>query len=106
MSNIGMYAALSGLTAQQAAMNAASQDIANVNTPGYTRTRANMVSIIGGGVLDTGSGVAVANIGQLRDAFLTANANRATADQGQAQTTSEGLAPLPGIFGATGPSGL
>src|SRR3954471_14531637 len=101
-----MYAALSGLTAQQAAMNAASQDIANVNTPGYTRTRANMVSVIGGGVLDTGSGVTVASIGQLRDAFLTANANQATADQSRSQTTSDGLAQLQGIFAENGTSGL
>ncbi len=106
MSSIGMYAALSGLTAQQAAMNAASQDIANVNTPGYTRTRANMVSVIGGGVLDTGSGVTVSSIGQLRDAFLTANANQATADQANAQSTSDGLGQVQNIFAENGTSGL
>ncbi|BEP14243.1 flagellar hook-associated protein FlgK [Acidothermaceae bacterium B102] len=106
MSSIGMYAALSGLSAQQAAMNAASQDIANVNTPGYTRTRANMVSVVGGGVLDTGSGVTISSIGQLRDAFLTANANQATADQGQAQATSDGLGQVQGIFSENGTTGL
>ena len=96
MSTIGMYAALSGLTAQQAAMNAASQDIANVNTPGYTRTRANMVSVIGGGVLDTGSGVTVTSIGQLRDAFLTANANQRHRRQSRSQVASDGLGQLAG----------
>ena len=106
MSSIGMYAALSGLTAQQAAMNAASQDIANVNTPGYTRTRANMVSVVGGGVLDTGSGVTVSSIGQLRDAFLTTNANQATADVGQKQATSDGLGQVQGIFAENGTTGL
>jgi flagellar hook-associated protein 1 FlgK len=106
MSNIGMYAALSGLTAQQAAMNAASQDIANVNTPGYTRTRANMVTVVGGGVLESGSGVQVTSIGQLRDAFLTANANQAAANQSQAQTTSDGLSQVQGIFAENGTSGL
>jgi flagellar hook-associated protein 1 FlgK len=106
MSSIGMNAALSGLEAQQAAMNAASNDIANVNTPGYTRTQANMASTVGGGVLDTGSGVQVTSISQLRDAFLTASANSATASSAAAQATSDGLNNIQDIFGETGTSGL
>jgi flagellar hook-associated protein 1 FlgK len=106
MSSIGMYTALSGLAAAQAAMNAASQDISNVNTPGYTRTRANLQTVRGGGVLDTGSGVTVTNIQQLRDAYLTASANSATADSAKAQVSSDGLANIENILGESGTDGL
>ena len=106
MSSIGMYTALSGLAAAQASMNAASQDIANVNTPGYTRTRANLQTVMGGGVLDTGSGVTVTNIQQLRDAYLTASANSATADSAKAQVSSDGLGNIENIVGETATDGL
>jgi flagellar hook-associated protein 1 len=106
MSSIGMSAALSGLTAMQAAMNAASQDIANVNTPGYTRTRADLSTVMGGGVLDSGSGVTVTSIQQLRDAFLTASANSATATSAAAQATSDGLGNVQDIMGENGTTGL
>lgn len=103
-----MYSALSGLTAMQSAMNAASQDIANVNTPGYTRTRVNLQSVPGGGLWDSGSGVTITSIQQLRDAFLTASANSATADSAQAQVASDGLANIESVFGesATSTSGI
>jgi flagellar hook-associated protein 1 FlgK len=106
MSSIGMYTALSGLAAAQAAMNAASQDISNVNTPGYTRTRANLQTVMGGGPLDTGSGVMVTSIQQLRDAYLTASANSATADSAKAQVSSDGLGNIENILGETGTDGL
>lgn len=106
MSNIGMYSALSGLTAQQAAMNAISQDIANVNTPGYTRTRTDMASVVGGGILDSGSGVTVVSITQLRDALLTARANTAAGDAAQAQVASDGLNNIQSIVGENGTNGL
>jgi flagellar hook-associated protein 1 len=106
MSSIGMSAALSGLTAMQAAMNAASQDIANVNTPGYTRTRADLSTVMGGGVLDSGSGVTVTSIQQLRDVFLTASANSATATSAAAQATSDGLSNVQDIMGENGTTGL
>jgi flagellar hook-associated protein 1 len=106
MSNIGMYSALSGLTAMQAAMNAASQDISNVNTPGYTRTRVDLQTVQGGGVLESGSGVTVTSVSQLRDAFLTAAANNATANAAGAQATSDGMNNIETVFGETGTNGL
>jgi flagellar hook-associated protein 1 FlgK len=103
-----MYSALSGLTAMQTAMNAASQDISNVNTPGYTRTRVDLATVMGGGIWDSGSGVTVTSVQQLRDAFLTASANNATADSAQAQVASDGLSNIESVFGesATSTSGI
>lgn len=44
----GLSTALSSLNAQRAAMEITGQNIANVNTPGYTRQRADMTPVSAG----------------------------------------------------------
>jgi flagellar hook-associated protein 1 len=75
----GLSTALSALHAQRRSLDVAGQNIANANTPGYSRQRVDLESV-GGGTMPalwstwrgTGNGVAVADVVRMRDAFLDA----------------------------------
>ena len=67
-----LHVAMSGLRAAQLAMDTASHNVANANTPGYTRQRVDMASsqprfhAVG----QIGMGVSVTDISRVRDNFL------------------------------------
>ena len=79
---------VSSMTAQQALLANASNNIANVNTPGYTRrqidvsTRADPAMV--DGVLRIGSGVQLGEISRITNQFLETSLRNATSGQGQA----------------------
>ncbi|MGC5428223.1 lateral flagellar hook-associated protein LfgK [Aeromonas veronii bv. sobria] len=64
--NIGF----SGLNAAQIALNVTAQNIANVNTIGYSRHEAMMGSLSGFGRLDNGQGVEVTGVRRITDDYL------------------------------------
>lgn len=64
--NIGV----SGLNAAQIALNLTAQNIANVNTIGYSRQEAMMGSLSGFGRLDNGAGVEVTGVRRVTDDYL------------------------------------
>ena len=64
--NIGV----TGLRTQQTALNIVGQNITNASTPGYTRQRANIESIVGSTGALGGSGVKVSNVERIADAFI------------------------------------
>ncbi|PTH79432.1 lateral flagellar hook-associated protein LfgK [Aeromonas veronii] len=64
--NIGF----SGLNAAQIALNVTAQNIANVNTIGYSRQEAMMGSLSGFGRLDNGQGVEVTGVRRITDDYL------------------------------------
>ena len=69
-----MYVALSGMNLSQAGMEVASHNIANVNTPGYSRQRLNLETMPtwkGGSWGQMGTGVSAQNISRFHDEFLT-----------------------------------
>ena len=66
--------ALSGLAASQAGLRAASNNVANVNTPGYARTQATFASRNVGGVA---MGVEVTGINRIVDRHLQSASLRA-----------------------------
>jgi flagellar hook-associated protein 1 FlgK len=78
-----MGSALSGLNAAQASLATVSHNIANVNTPGYTRQEVVQKSTLGQytGAGFIGNGVQVTLVRRVYDEFLT---NQATRAQGQA----------------------
>ena len=100
--NIGTQALQANLVALQTAGN----NIANVNTPGYSRQRVVLETVpgqfTGGGYI--GKGVAVQTIQRNFDAFLNRQATLATATQSADVTRSDYLAQLSNIFqgGETG----
>ncbi len=76
----GLNTALSGLEAAQAAIDTTGQNIANANTPGYSRQQVNeterspltiqSLSSVTGGGSQVGLGVDITTIGRVRDQFL------------------------------------
>ncbi|MTI12482.1 flagellar hook-associated protein FlgK [Sansalvadorimonas verongulae] len=69
LSNIG----ISGLLAAQKQMTVTSNNIANVNTPGYSRQEVQLTSISTSfpGAANSGNGVLVTDVRRLADSFLT-----------------------------------
>ncbi|MDL2260405.1 flagellar hook-associated protein FlgK [Deltaproteobacteria bacterium OttesenSCG-928-K17] len=69
-----LYVALTGMSLSQAGMEVASHNIANVNTPGYSRQRLNLETMPtwkGGSWGQMGTGVNAQNITRFHDEFLT-----------------------------------
>lgn len=64
--NIGF----SGLSAAQIALNVSAQNIANVDTAGYSRQEATMGTLAGFGRMDNGMGVAVNGVRRITDAYM------------------------------------
>lgn len=88
--------ALSALTATQKAMNTTSNNISNVNTPGYHVQRTNLVSQVLGGM---GAGVGISGISRAVDQGLQAQQLRATTALGTAAANKSYLASLTQLFG-------
>ena len=80
------------LLAQQAALHIVGQNVANVNTPGYTRERAVMVSTEPSSFIGAlRGGVSVDRIERLFDQFITAQRNVATANFQSAREQADQL---------------
>ena len=88
--------ALSGLAASQAGLRAASNNVANVNTPGYARTQAQFQSRNVGGVA---MGVEVVGISRIVDRHLQSASLRAISEAGGANIRADALDRLQSQFG-------
>ena len=105
--------ALSALYAQRRGLDVTGQNIANVNTEGYTRQRVDLVANAGpltpalfskwNGV---GQGVDVAGTARLRDAFLDLRSNQEHAAQGELAATQQLLGRIELGFGEPSDVGL
>ena len=72
----------SGLNASQIALNISAQNIANVNTVGYSRQEAMMGSLSGFGRLDNGMGVEVTGVRRITDDYLVSQHWRSRSSTG------------------------
>ncbi|SDL79751.1 flagellar hook-associated protein FlgK [Maricaulis salignorans] len=88
--------ALSGLSASQAGLNSAANNVANVNTPGYARTEAVLQALNVGGVA---MGVQVAGISRIADVYLQAASIRAISAGEAARVQADGLDKVQSQFG-------
>jgi flagellar hook-associated protein FlgK len=96
--------ALTALQAQQRAIELSSQNVANANTPGYSRQAANLVNIgapatpaLFSTYTGAGGGVQVGSITRYRDQFLEIQAalqHAASASADQGATTMNGIQQL------------
>ncbi|KAB8064327.1 flagellar hook-associated protein FlgK [Janthinobacterium violaceinigrum] len=92
--------ALSGSIAAQAALNAASQNIANLQTAGYTRQGVLLTSLgAGAGVRSAGNGVEVSALLRFADAYKSQQMWRAASDQGARSQTQPYLTQLERVMG-------
>lgn len=88
------------LLSSQLAMTTLGHNMANVNTPGYSRQRVNVTSAM---PVDTpwgnaGSGVEIKNIEQIRDLFLTGQYRNENASQGRWEFSEKSISQIEGYF--------
>lgn len=102
--NIG----LSGLQAAQGALNVVGHNIANVNTPNYSRQRADLSANMPQtfGTLEYGTGVTLSNILGVRDKFLEMQITQTTSRSSGANVRYSGVEGVSTIFQNDGTSGL
>jgi flagellar hook-associated protein 1 FlgK len=89
--------ASTSLAAHREAAAVAGQNIANVNTPGYSRQRVNLEALTPDQLVPNGwigRGVDVQSISQSRDAFLERQIPNAIASQSSSSTESDALAAV------------
>jgi flagellar hook-associated protein 1 FlgK len=91
-----LAAALSGLQTSQTGLTTVSNNIANVNTPGFAREVVNQAPVVVGGV---GEGVSVDDIQRVTDQFLESANYQAASDAGSASIVSSLLNQAQGAFG-------
>lgn len=106
--------ALTSLIAQRQALEIAGQNIANVNTPGYTRQRANLQAIEGAAPASMTSGpqgalnggVLVTSIDRLGDVFLEARVRQETSSAAFLDAVADTYALLESTIAEPGDKGL
>lgn len=83
--NASLAAALSGLIAEQGALATTTNNVANVNTPGYSRQEAVLASSdpVEVGPLTFGTGVTLQSVESIRDPILESQIQQQTQTQGQ-----------------------
>lgn len=104
----GLYIGLSGLSSHQSALSVVGHNIANVNTPGYSRQRADFSttdSQLFGGLL-FGSGTTLQTINGARDRFLDLQLIREQSRQAGSEGRFAGIQAVSPTLGDTGPTGL
>jgi flagellar hook-associated protein 1 FlgK len=109
----GLSTGLSALYAQRRAVEVAGQNIANVNTEGYSRQRVGMVADAGPvtpGIFSryegSGMGVRSVDIVRLRDQFLEARAQREQATAGYLSTMQTSLGRIELAVGEPSDTGI
>ena len=111
----GLDVGASGLRAAQQQLDTAAHNVANANTPGYSRQRVRLVESppytfpafnrtgLPGQI---GSGVTVASISRVRDTFMDMQAQAQLSLKGQWDTRQEQLSKIEAIFPEPSDSGL
>lgn len=92
----------------QSALAVSTNNIANVNTPGYTREVANLEEAppVQYGNLSYGGGVELASITSVRDNVLQLRLNQETQTQGKLNTFTNGMNQIQTVFNEDDGSGL
>ena len=102
--NTALWTGVQALTANQGALTATSNNIANANTPGYTREvvqlSENAENLTNGSV--SGGGVTLNGIESVRDELLNLQIQQQTSQQSSADTISSSLQSVQTLFSSTG----
>jgi len=99
------------LRAFQRALDVTGHNIANVNTPGYTRQTVQFSDtdptlFYQGGVYSLGNGVRISSVNRIRDAFLAQRSLAAGADTGKFAEMANGMTNIQSLFLEPGGSGI
>jgi flagellar hook-associated protein 1 len=105
--NSALYIGRDALMTQQLAISVTGQNIANVNTPGYSRQRVNLESTV---ILSSegpvGTGVKASGIERIYDQFLNANINGEIQQKGRWDAQSQSLQQTEIVFDQSSGNGL
>lgn len=96
--------AYSGVRAAQVGLSATAQNIANENTPGFSRLQTVQSSLSGMSSLNAGGGVQVTSIRRLSDDFQNQQLWRATTEQHYYGASQQYLTALEGLMSGEGSS--
>jgi flagellar hook-associated protein 1 len=96
--------ALSGVRAAQVAIATTGQNIANVNTPGFSRLNTITASLSGAGGLNVGGGVEVSSIRRMASEFKNQQMWRATTEQNYYGARQDYLTALESLMVGEGSS--
>ncbi|WP_112320548.1 flagellar hook-associated protein FlgK [Oceanibium sediminis] len=91
--------ALSGLNTSSLEAELISNNVANAQTPGYTRRVAELTALSTGG---SGAGVAVSGVQLMQDPAAVANRRRSDAELGAQNVALDGLSRIAGSLGVPG----
>ena len=94
----------SGVRAAQVSLSTTGQNIANVNTPGFSRLQTISVSMSGTSALSAGGGVQVSSIRRLSNDFQNQQLWRATTEQNYYSSAQQYLTALEGLMAGDGSS--
>ncbi|CAM3870313.1 Flagellar hook-associated protein 1 [Vibrio aerogenes CECT 7868] len=96
--------ALSGLNANRVALDVTAQNVANINTPGYSRQEALMAAVNGAkhDRLNAGNGVEVTSIRRVTDMFLVKQTWSSASLSSYASGYNDGLSQLENTLKADG----
>ena len=98
MSDMGLSIAASGLAADTAELDTASNNLSNIDTPGYAAEQVELTPEAAAGPLGVGQGVVVGSVSELTDAVYEASNVAAEGVQGAATQTSQVMSSVESIF--------
>jgi len=110
----GFYVAKSGIQAARANLQVTGQNMANVNTKGYTRQRVDSYAIpssgngmrYASGEIGIGEGVYCSGVSQIRDPYLDIRYRAEHAKTGKTETQLDTLQDITSIFDETTKDGI
>jgi flagellar hook-associated protein 1 FlgK len=98
MSDMGLSIAASGLAADTAELDTASNNLSNIDTPGYAAEQVDLTPEAAAGPLGVGQGVVVGSVSELTDAVYEAGNIAAEGVQGAATQTNQVMSSVESIF--------
>ncbi len=106
MSDVSLAVAASGLIADTAELDTASNNLSNINTPGYAREVVNLAPEAAAGPLGVGRGVSIVSVGALTDAIYESANVAAEGVQGAAGQANQVMTSIQSIFPEPNGDGL
>lgn len=106
MSDMGFAIAATGLSADTAQLDTASNNLANVNTPGYAAEQVNLVPEPASGPFGSGQGVLIGSISRLTDAVFAAAKVSAEGASSAANQTKQVMSSIESIFPEPSSTGI
>jgi len=104
--SIGLNSAVQSLLAHQQAMDAVTHNIANVNTPGYSRQRIHLGAVAPAGSSGVGQGVEVLSVERVRDLFIDFQIRSQSHSAGDYSARADSLNLVELAFGEPSDNGL